>query len=400
MHRLKPRTIPELAACLALLRGPCISSGQDEVYMQIVEGKRDVTYIHPFYDSVTAGTLGILLYQEQIMQIAVNFGFSLEDGFKLMKAVAKKKIDKIKEYEEEFFLKADAADVPRECTQYIWQIILDAGLYCFNESHAIAYALLCYQSAYLKIHYPTNYMKNALTNVYERDKEIVETVKEAFRMGIKFESLDVNESDWDFKVVSESRIRIGMCAVKGLGKIAADEIVDKRPFNDLVDFCERITKNKCKKNNVIPAIFSGLFEVFGEDHTETYKRFCNIRKEEPLDVIEIKTMKMMFDTSWKMNKLETLFLRTQLMTNPSNGFATFDLDKQPRQFSCPAYIVKTKKKESANGTKNMFVDFSTGGGNLSAIIFGEKLQKGLRGGKLVNVTLRRNEDKYVVVNIA
>lgn len=135
MGRLKPTTIKELAACLALVRGPCISSGADKIYMDIVEGKQEIEYIHDFYDSATAETNGILLYQEQLMQVSVNFGFSLEDSFRLMKAVSKKKIDKIAEFEERFKFYAKERNVDDDTTCRIWQIIVDAGLYLFNESH-------------------------------------------------------------------------------------------------------------------------------------------------------------------------------------------------------------------------------------------------------------------------
>ena len=102
MGRLKPKSIQELAACLALVRGPCISEKLDEVYMQIVEGKKEVELIHPIYDNVTKNTNGILIYQEQIIQLLNDLGFPKERAFQIMKFAAKKKFDKIEEAKTEY----------------------------------------------------------------------------------------------------------------------------------------------------------------------------------------------------------------------------------------------------------------------------------------------------------
>ena len=131
MPRLAPKTISELAACLALVRGPCISAGTDEVYMRIQEGLEEIHLIHPYYDEATKDTNGALIFQEQLMQVCINMGMSIEDGFKTMKFAAKKKFDKLKEAKETLYnnVKGTISD---EAFETIFKIIVDAGKYLFK----------------------------------------------------------------------------------------------------------------------------------------------------------------------------------------------------------------------------------------------------------------------------
>ena len=131
MPRLAPKTIQELAACLALVRGPCISAGTDEVYMRIQEGLEDIHLIHPYYDDATKDTNGALIFQEQLMQVCINMGMSIEDGFKTMKFAAKKKFDKLKEAKETLYdnVKGTISD---DAFEAIFKIIVDAGKYLFK----------------------------------------------------------------------------------------------------------------------------------------------------------------------------------------------------------------------------------------------------------------------------
>lgn len=376
MHRLKPHSIKELAACLALIRGPCISSKQDQMYMEILEGKRETELIHPFYDTVTAQTNGILLYQEQLMHIAVNFGFSLEEGFKLMKAVAKKKMDKILEYEEQFRELAVKKNVPQEATDRVWKIIVDSGLYCFNESHAIAYALLCYQSAYLKVHFPVAYMKNALTNAYLRKEEMEDTVQECRRMGIRFAPLDLNISDWEFTIEDDNVIRIGMCAIKSFGEGSAIEIKEKRPFESFDDFLERVEKSKCSKRAIVPGIFSGLFSCFDEDRRAVYEYFCEYRKEQAVEDIKLQGGQT-FNIGDPYDQIEELLLSAAMISSPINNFLPigFDKIKKGARFTIEAIIKRVKKHKDKGGSNMAFITLGTADGDLDCIMFSEVYKK-------------------------
>jgi DNA polymerase-3 subunit alpha len=405
MHRLKPKTIKELAACLALVRGPCISSKADETYMQILEGIKEVELIHPFYDKAVNDTLGILLYQEQLMEVAVNFGFTLEDSYKLMKAVAKKKIDKIAAFQEQFHKLAKERHVPEEAENKVWKIILDAGQYCFNKSHAVAYALLCYQSAYLKYYFPKEYMKNSLTNAYLRKEAMEEVVQECRRMGIKFSSLDLNSSEWEFKLEEDDSIRIGMCAIKSFGKQASDEVTNNRPFKDMEDFLDRITKNKCTKRAIIPGIFAGLFDCFSENRLDSYNEFCELRKEDPIDDIKVQGCEP-FSIDTPYDTIEEILLSASLMSNPVNEFKPIGFEKicKGKQFTLPAVIRKVKKHKTKDGHNMAFLGLETADGYIDCTMFPEsyqKLKKFCKKDLIITITGKKDgEDSCIALHIA
>jgi DNA polymerase-3 subunit alpha len=372
MFRLKPKTISELAACLALVRGPCISSKMDQNYMEIIEGKREIELIHPFYDDVTAATKGALLYQEQLMYIAVNFGFTLEDSFRLMKAVAKKKKEKIEEFQAQFFANAEKLDVDISCADRIWKIILDAGLYCFNESHAVAYALLCYQSAYLMVHFPLEYLKNCLTNSYLRKEEPETIVEECRRRGIKFSPLDVNSSEWEFSLEEDDTIRIGMCAIKSFGESAAAEVVVKRPFSNMDDFMERVEKGKCSKRAIVPAIFSGLFSEFNTNRKDLYEEFLTKRNEEMVEVVKLQGGQS-FSVDDNYDVIEDLLLSAPLMSSPVNNFDPIGFGDMKRNqvFTINAVVRRIKKLRDRNKEMMCFLSLETADGHIDCTMFAD-----------------------------
>ena len=377
MPRLKPRSIPELAACLALLRGPCISSGADKKYMEILEGKQEVDPIHPLYYEATKDTNGILLYQEQLMQIAVNFGFTLEEGYALMKVVSKKKIDKIKEFEDSFRSKAEEHGVPDEAMDRIWHVILDAGQYCFNASHATSYAILTYVSAYLKTYYPKEFLVNLLTNAYERKKkeEIKEALEDCRRLGFKFLPLDVNKSQWGF-TIEEDMIRIGMCAIKGFGQKAANEIISKRPFKSFQDFIDRIAKGQCSKRSMIPGIFAGLFDCFDEDRKAIYEAYMEDRKEEPLEEITLQTGEKI-NVNSDIEEFENTILGGQYLSDLANSLESFNFReiKKNKIFEAEAFIKDIKKIKDRNNKQMAFLTLVTGDGYIDCTVFSQSYAK-------------------------
>lgn len=401
MPRLKPKSIQELAACLALLRGPCISSGADKVYMEIIEGKREVELIHPLYDRVTAATNGIVLYQEQIMNISVNFGFSLEDGFKLMKAVSKKKIEKILEYEVQFRKGADERNVPEEAVDRIWQIILDAGLYCFNESHAVGYALLCYHTAYLKHYYPLEFMTQVITNAFKNNKGIEEAVSDAIRLGFRFVLPDVNKSDFDFTITEDRKIRIGFCAIKGFGEAAYQEVLEKRPFIDIRDCIERTEKNKLKKNNIVPLILCGGFsELDYQNVQDAYLTFCTLRKEEPAE--KIKAGKEYVSPFADYQEIEAALMSCNMISNPVSDLEDFDYDnvKLNHKFECDVYVSAASNKKDKNGKTYCIATMYTSHGTIEGFSFADvyaKHKKVLKKGNVLRITAKKTKENQCIL---
>ncbi len=402
MFRLAPKTIDQLAACLALVRGPCIQSKADEKYMQIIEGTQEVELIHPFYDEATKNTNGILLYQEDLMKIAVNFGFSLEDSFVLMKAVAKKKKDKIQKFKAEFIQKAIERNVSQDVQERVWKIIEDAGLYLFNASHAVAYALLTYQTAYLKTYFPLEYMANALTNAYKRKEEIEETVQECRRLGIKFNTLDYNTSLYEFTVnkIYDNMLNIGMCAIKNFGKKASDVLIANRPYESFEDLMERIPKKDFNKRVMVPGIYAGLFNSL-DTPENIHKLYSELRKEEPNYIMKVgKDSLSLQETE---NKVETFILSAPLLTSPVNDFVSigFDEMRNRQSFSIKGVINRVKKIKDRNGNQIAFLSLETGDGIIDATIFSNeycKYKKMIKKGSMYTFQARKDKENSCIVS--
>lgn len=284
MPELHPKTIQELAACLALIRGPCISSGMDKTYIDIINGRREEEKIHDVYWQATKDTHGVLIYQEQILKICINIGFDAETAYDILKAVSKKKIEKIKSYEKSFYELGQKKGIEENTLDTIWQRIKDSGLYAFNVSHAVSYALVCYQSAWLKYHYPLEYMCNLLTKEADNPTKINNIIRECKTFGAVFLPLDINKSSWEF-TIEEGKIRIGFCAVKGIGESVYEKIREAGEIKSFSDFLERVAGRVVNKKAILILISVGTFNELEENASGDLakKYMLNIRKEKDWD---------------------------------------------------------------------------------------------------------------------
>lgn len=286
MSRIKPSTLIELAACIALIRGPSLAAKikvgsktlkMDELYMQICEGKRNIIQIHPFYDIPTQETNGVLIYQEQIMAILQNFGFSNEDSFRIMKLTTKAKNKALVDAkQEEFYELAKARNVPKTKAVQIWSLVEESSKYCFNKAHALCYAMLVYISAYLKTYHAKHYFAELLTAAYMNKKEekIVATVKEAKRYGYKIIYPDVNKCDYQFIALEGDVIMAGTCALKNFGKA----IENLKKVQGQVESVEDILCLGKKAGTA--AILGGMMDFIGLSRSKMYEQFLKLRKEE------------------------------------------------------------------------------------------------------------------------
>lgn len=401
MSRLAPKTIKELAACLALVRGPCISAKTDQLYMDILEGKKEIKLIHPLYDKEVKDTNGIMIYQEQLMKVCVNFGFTLEEGYQIMKASAKKKFDKLKSYEDRFMILAKERDVDKETAEIIFKMIVDSGLYSFNESHAIAYAVLCYVTAYYKYYFPTHFMAAELTNVYQNtgksDDKILETVQECRRLGIKFVGVDINKSEWGFTVEDDLLIRVGFCAVSSFGSKACDEVLAKRPFANIEELIEKVEGKVCGKRALVPLMLSGAFG----DPTQDYEYYIKLRDEEVLTDVRIHNS-LSINVYAEDYEIETLLLGSAYTTAPVNNFPKINYANYNKNaiIRIPGIINRATKKKNKDNTHICFMSIETGDGGLEVIVFDEaykEYKKLLTKGNILNFTLRKRDDNSAVL---
>ena len=407
MRRLGCRTIEDLAACLALVRGPCIASKADEIYMNIIAGKEEIEKIHPIYDKVTEKTLGILLYQEQFMQILVNMGFSTEESYIAMKAASKKDTEKLKKYEEEFNSLAKKKNMDSLVAKRIFKILVDTGLYSFNKSHAIAYAILCYITAFLKVYYPKEFFAAALSVAYksssnDRERVIKDLVNDCRRVGISFKNVDINKSQWDF-TVEDDGLRIGFCALKSFGYKAYLQVEKNRPIKDIPTLMDSVVRTDCGKKAIVPAIFVGAFNEMYNSEKDAYFAFCDYDKEkEPSREVVVQGTSTRLSIDSFREEFEAAFLVCPLVSDPINDFEAIGVDNfyNGKKFKIKGLYDKIKRHTTKTKNEKMaFFDIRTGDGLLECTIFPREFaqySKLVKKSLVCNFELTKKDDKYIV----
>lgn len=268
LRELKPTVFDDIIAMVALYRpGPMqfIDS-----FIKRKHGQEQITYLHPGMENSLKNTYGILVYQEQFMQISKEWcGFTGGQADTLRKAVGKKKIDLMRKVKVDF---VDGAvkhgGAPKEVAEKFWDQLEEFANYCFNKSHAACYGLISYWTAYLKAHYPDAFMAALMTSDQDDIDRLAIEIAESQHMGIKVLAPDVNESFVEFAVVpGKSEIRFGMAAVKGVGVGAVEEILRARQekrFENIEDFARRVSTSKFNKKAWESLIKAGGFDSMGD----------------------------------------------------------------------------------------------------------------------------------------
>ena len=269
LRELKPSVFEDIIAMVALYRpGPMqfIDS-----FIKRKHGEEEITYLHPGMENSLKNTYGILVYQEQFMQISKEWcGFTGGQADTLRKAVGKKKIDLMKKVKPEFVEGAvKVGGATKEIAEQFWDALEEFANYCFNKSHAACYGLIAYWTAYLKAHYPDAFMAALMTSDQDDTERLAIEMTECKHMGIEVLNPDVNESFVEFAVVpSEKKIRFGMAAVKGVGVGAVEEIIRAReadgPFKSVEDFAKRVSTSKFNRKAWESLIKTGAFDSFGD----------------------------------------------------------------------------------------------------------------------------------------
>ncbi|MBQ6149450.1 DNA polymerase III subunit alpha [Candidatus Saccharibacteria bacterium] len=266
---LKASSFEDIIAMVALYRpGPMqfIDS-----FIRRKHGEEEITYLHPGLENSLKNTYGIMIYQEQFMQISKEWcGFTGGQADTLRKAVGKKKIDLMKKVKPEFIKGAvEVGGATEEIAEKFWGQLLEFANYCFNKSHAACYALVAYWTAYLKAHYPDAFMAALMTSDMRWTEKLAPEIAECKRMGLKVLGPDINQSYGDFGIVGGKKtIRFGLSGVKNIGKALIEEIViperDKNgPFKSVFDFAKRVDSTKFNKKAWEAAIKTGAFDSFG-----------------------------------------------------------------------------------------------------------------------------------------
>jgi len=257
----------DLVASNALMRPGPLDAGMHKVYMRRKRGEEPTTYALAELEPILSTTYGVITYQEQVMRIAqVLAGISLAEADVLRKAVGKKDAELIRKELGKFVEKAVERGHPRSIIEDLSGQIETFGRYGFNKSHAVAYSVISYQTAWLKAHYPAEFMAALLSSSIGDTDSVVKFINEAREVGIEVLAPDVNESGYKFTVIGEKRIRFGLGAIRNVGKSAIESIVaarTERPFTSFFDFCDRVDLRLCNKRVFEALIASGALDNLG-----------------------------------------------------------------------------------------------------------------------------------------
>ena len=258
----------DLVASNALMRPGPLDAGMHRVYQRRKRGEEPVVYALPELEEVLSPTYGVITYQEQVMRIAqILAGISLAEADVLRKAVGKKDAELIRQELGKFVEKSVARGYSRNVIEELAGQIETFGRYGFNKSHSVAYSVLSYQTAWLKVHHPAEFMAALLSSSIGDTDGVVKFINEARELDIDVLPPDVNESGYKFTVVGEKRIRFGLGAIRNVGRSAIDSILaarrEKGPFTSIFELCERVDLRLCNKRVLEALIASGALDTLG-----------------------------------------------------------------------------------------------------------------------------------------
>jgi DNA polymerase-3 subunit alpha len=265
IRKLVPDSFAEIVALVALFRPGPLDSGMVGEYIECKHGRKPVHYMHPVLEPILRPTYGVILYQEQVMQIAQDLaGYSLGAADILRRAMGKKKPSEMAEQKLIFVDGATKRGVDEQLAEKIFSQMETFAGYGFNKSHSAAYALLSYQTAWLKAHYPAAFMAAVLSADLHNTDKLDEIIHDCRDLGLRLQPPDVNQSQYPFTVEDDRTIRYGLGAIKGLGQAAVELIVQDREsagdYQDLASFCRRLDLQKVNRRAMEILIRSGALD--------------------------------------------------------------------------------------------------------------------------------------------
>ena len=268
LRDMKPDVFTEIIALIALYRPGPLNMGMHDVFVRRKAGEEKVTYDFPELEPILRDTYGVIVYQEQVMQISrVIGGFSMAEADNLRKAMGKKIMEKVAAMKSKFMAGAKEKKFDLKVADALYERMAQFAEYGFNKSHSAAYALISYRTAWLKANYPVEYLAALLTSKSEKTDKLSVYIQEAREMGIPVHPPDVNFSEVDFSV-DKNAIRFGLSAIKGVGRGPAENIVAVRDrvgfFRTLDDFCKEVDMHSLNRRTMEVLIASGAFSSTGQ----------------------------------------------------------------------------------------------------------------------------------------
>jgi len=282
VRALKPNQFSDISALVALYRPGPMQSGMHTMFVDRKHGRQKITYDHPLLEPILKETYGTMIYQEQVMEASKSLaGFTPGKADSLRKAMGKKNVEAMQKAREDFMNGCKKKNISEKLAKKIFDQMAEFAGYGFNKSHSVAYALVAYQTAYLKANYPTEFMTAALTSEIghnaigsdDKENKIVTYLNESRDMGIEVRGPDIQHSESPFSVEDLDKgmgsIRFGLTAVKNVGTEAARSIVQARvdggPFKSLADLCSRIDQRQANKKTLESLVKAGALDCFKPD---------------------------------------------------------------------------------------------------------------------------------------
>ena len=270
IKRMRPDQFDDLVALVALFRPGPLQSGMvdDFIARKHATNKADIDYLHPDLKPVLEETYGVILYQEQVMQIAqVLAGYTLGGADLLRRAMGKKKPQEMAEQREVFVTGATERGVAQPTATRIFDLMEKFAGYGFNKSHSAAYAMLAYQTAFLKANFPAAFMAAVMSADLDNTDRLVTLKDDCRQIGLTLRAPSINQSSYHFSVAGDDEILYGLGAIKGVGRGAVESLIDERdragPFANLIEFCRRVDHEKVNRRSLEAMIKSGAMDEFG-----------------------------------------------------------------------------------------------------------------------------------------
>ena len=263
VKRLKPDVFEDLGALVALFRPGPLDSGMVTDFVERKHGRQAITYAHPLLEPVLKDTYGTIVYQEQIMQVFQTLAdYSLGQADMVRRMMGKKKVDEMEKQKSKFIERSAQHGMTSKDAEALFNQILAFASYCFNRSHSAAYAFVAYQTAYLKCHYPVEYLSALLSSVSSDQEKTQLYIEEALKKGIKVLPPDINHSMATFTPDGKN-IRFGLASIKQVGEAVIEEIIKERkengPFKSIYDYCKRLDSKCSNKKTLEGLIKAGAF---------------------------------------------------------------------------------------------------------------------------------------------
>lgn len=430
IHRLQPDSFEEIIALVALFRPGPLQSGMVDDFIDRKHQRAKVEYSHPDLEPILKPTYGVILYQEQVMQIAqVLANYTLGGADLLRRAMGKKKAEEMAQQRAIFIAGALARDVDKNIAASIFDLMEKFAGYGFNKSHSAAYALIAYQTAWLKAHYPAAFMAAVMSSDMDNTEKVVLFIRECEQMQLKVLPPSINRSQYSFTVSDDHTIIYGLGAIKGVGEAAIACLVDERKkngtYSSLFNLCQRLDMRKVNRRVLEALIISGSMDDWGIERARLYAsveqaiqvgmRTHQTKATGQTDLFSLLDEEETVETyvecnAWDSKQRlegEKKTLGLYLTGHPSDGYvqelsafirpiATLSVSKIKKVVIC-GLVTGIRKIMTKRGTKLSIISIEEGGAGIDVVAFSEIFepkQEAIHTGETIVIEGELSQDDY------